>query len=67
MENYQAAMNFEAIVMALGKNDSYCSSLMDEIATRCSIDEAMPFNMAVYSEVLDVPDAWLEEAYLKCR
>lgn len=67
MENYQAAMNFEAIVMALGKNDSYCSSLMDEIATRCSMDEAMPFNMAVYSEVLDVPDAWLEEAYLKCR
>ena len=67
MENYQAAMNFEAIVMALGKNDSYCSSLMDEIATRCSIDEAMPFNMAVYSEVLDVPSAWLEEAYLKCR
>lgn len=67
MENYQAAMNFEAIVMALGKNDSYCSSLMDEIASRCSIDEAMPFNMAVYSEVLDVPSAWLEEAYLKCR
>lgn len=67
MENYQAAMNFEAIVMALGKNDSHCSSLLDEVALRCSIDEAMPFNMDAYSQVLGVSSARLEEAYLKCR
>ena len=67
MENFQAAMNFEAIVMALGKNDSFCSSLMDEVATHCSIDEALPFNKKVYSEVVGVPEQWLEESYLKCR
>lgn len=67
MENYQAAMNFEAIVMALGKNDSYCSALMDEISSLCSIDEALPFNKKEYSTVLGVPDSWLEESFLKCR
>jgi len=67
MDNYQAAMNYEAIVMALGKSDGYCSSKMEEVAKHCNIDEALPYNLKTYSEIMGIPVLTLEESYRKCR
>ncbi len=67
MENFQAAMNYEAIVMATGKNDNFCSSLMDKVSELCDINEALPFNIKVYSAVLGLVQTAIEDAYRKCR
>ncbi len=67
MENYQAALNYETLVMALGKADTFCINVFDEIAKRCDIDEPFPYNKAVYSEVAAISENLLEEAYIKCR
>ncbi len=67
MENFQAAMNYEAIVMATGKNDNFCSSLMDKISQLCDINEALPFNIKEYSTALELPQTIIENAYLRCR
>ncbi len=67
MENFQAAMNYEAIVMATGKNDNFCSSLMDKVSNLCDINKALPFNIKAYSTVLALSQTTIEEAYRKCR
>lgn len=67
MENYQAALNYETLVLALGRADSYCMPLFEEIAQHCDIEEALPYNVSIYSEVSEVSDLILGECYLKCR
>ncbi len=67
MDNYQAALNYETLVMALGRADNFCSSVFDEISQHCEVNEALPFNVATYSEVSQVSDLILNECYLKCR
>ncbi len=67
MGKYQAALNYETLVLALGRADSYCMSIFDEIAQHCNVDEAMPFNCAIYSQISKVSDLILSECYLKCR
>ncbi len=67
MENYQAALNYETLVMALGKADSYCINVFDEISKRCDINEPFPYNKTDYSEISLVPINILEDSYVKCR
>lgn len=67
MENYQAALNYETLVLALGKSDSFCMPLFEEIAQHRDVNEALPFNCELYSEISEVSDLILGECYLRCR
>ncbi len=67
MENYQAALNYETLVLASGRADSFCMPLFEEIAQHCNVNEALPFNCELYSEVSAISDLILGECYLKCR
>ena len=67
MENYQAALNYETLVMALNRADNFCINVFDEISQNCNIDEELPFNIQTYSQASEVSDLILSECYLKCR
>ena len=67
MENYQAALNYETLVLALNKADSFCINIFDELSKVCDVNEPFPYNKAKYSEISLVPVSLLEDAYLKCR
>ena len=67
MDNYQAALNYESLVMALNKADSYCINLFDELSKYCDLEEPFPYNKEKYSEISQIPTRVLEETYLKCR
>ena len=67
VENYQAALNYETLVMALGRADCFCISVFDELSQNCNIEEELPFNVQSYSQISEISDLILSECYLKCR
>ena len=53
--------------MTLGRADSFCMAIFDEISQVCNLEDPLPFNIKTYSQVSGLSDLILQECYLKCR
>lgn len=63
MKNLQRAINYEAIVRALGKSDTYVMPLFEQLKSWCDVNTPLSENLASYGYVCALDDKVLLKAY----
>lgn len=63
MQNLQRAINYETIVSALNRADSYVMPIFERLATWCDVDAPIPDNLAAVSYVSCISERDLTASY----